>query len=478
MNIEIVWLAYDSNKVDEAWGKMTVRELHSCLINDNFRKKVDPRSMLFHNKQSNLLNDVETLMMRGAINLKIEEYLSLLFYQGEEEFPIKPGELFFDYSLISYFTSLRMADDYHKVENFFDKLWKKMKIMPESGQFSFFELKDLDKFAENLREVKVQDILEVVESNPSFENQSEPYTRLVQNYIEFFNYYKNNHLTPFFYNSETDIKKWGDLVERQNERSLRIVNLAYKKVKQVLDGAMKAKRKGEVDESKLGLISRFKNRRRLENLIAGLSDSDPLIRQKACEYLGTFGRTEDLPYLLKALNDSEAEVRQEASRALGEIGNKSAVDPLIERVLSDDSPQVVTSSAQALSNIGEKRGALALIERLKKGIYQVAVPIAFFPLLSENKEAMDALLLAFDDKNPELRRQIAFILGSLKTQDSVRRLASHLNDEDKEVKINTICSLGRIGTKDAIDPLKEILDKSGDEEIKRYSKMALGAQAS
>jgi HEAT repeat protein len=472
MNIEIVWLAYNKELVEEAWNGMTVKELYQYVLNDRFRKRVDPRSMLFHSKQSDLLEYLEELIKHGAINMTVEEYLSKLFFHGEDQFPLECGELGFDMGLIGYFTSLRMADDYQMVERFFDRLFKKMGVLKQESNFSFFELKNLDSFAIQLSEVKVKDIVELVSDNKDLDKGSDTYVKLVQNYVEFFNYYKNNGLEPFYYNSETDLKKWGNLIDRQNERSARIVNLAYTKVKQTL-GKAKSKREMNEEIEDRSLISKFKYKRRIETLIAGLSDPDALIRQKAAEYLGSFGRSEDIEPLIMALNDSESEVRREAARALGEIGDKKAVKALVEKMLGDDSRSVVTSCAQALTNIGDSKAVASMVEAMAKGNFQLAVPIAFYPSIMKNREALTAIIKAARDKNVNLRRQIAFILGEIKTKESVKELVGRLSDEDRDVKINAIYSLGRIASKEALNTLKEFAAKSNDEEIKKSSMRAL-----
>lgn len=471
MNIEIVWLAYDEEMVKRAWSQFSVKELYNYVINDNFRKRVDPRSMLFHSNQSELLKELETLMKRGAIDISLERYLSNMFYHGEEEFPLESGELKFDYSLISYFTSLRMADDYLMVENFFKKLFAKMGTYGKD-EFTFFGIKDMDHFSAILKDIKVEQILDVVEDNKAFDRDPETYVRLVQNYIEFFNYYKNNKLAPFYYNNQTDIGKWGNLIERQNDRSARIVNMAYKKVKKTLK-KQPGKHEGDKAKERVTLISKMKHRRRIENLIAGLKDNDSLIRQKAAEYLGTFGRPEDIEHLISALRDNEYKVRQEAARALGEIGDRRALGALMERVLKDESISVITSCAQALSNIGDKKALLTLVEALTQGKYNLAFPIAFYPNLSNNKDAVKLLMSAAENNNISLRRQVAFILGELKSNQSIEKLKKRLNDEDREVQINAIFSLGRIGTREAITTLKKMSAKNIDAELKKHTSRAI-----
>src|SRR5262245_61089205 len=116
MNVEMVWLAYDERLLKRAWREISLRELYMELLQDDFRRRVDPRSMLFHKSQFFLLQDLELLMKQGGMHLTLEEYLARLFHKGIEQFPTETGELMFDYRLVSYFTSLRMADDYSFVE--------------------------------------------------------------------------------------------------------------------------------------------------------------------------------------------------------------------------------------------------------------------------------------------------------------------------------------------------------------------------
>ena len=87
MNVEIVWQAYDLNKVDRAWREISVRELYREILEDDFRRKVDPRSMLFHKSQFYLLNDLELLMKRGVTIYRSNSIWHAFFIKEWKSFP-------------------------------------------------------------------------------------------------------------------------------------------------------------------------------------------------------------------------------------------------------------------------------------------------------------------------------------------------------------------------------------------------------
>lgn len=81
-------------------------------------------------------------------------------------------------------------------------------------------------------------------------------------------------------------------------------------------------------------------------------DSD--IRSKAAVALGDLGDRRAVEPLIQALNDEDEEVRWEAADALGKIRDERAVDPLI-RALNDEHEDVRSSAAEALNEIDGER---------------------------------------------------------------------------------------------------------------------------
>ncbi len=448
MNVEIVWLAYDAQLVQRAWSDVSVRQLYTEVLQDNFRRRVDPRSMLFHKSQYYLLNDLELLMKCGASDLSLQEYLARLFHKGVEEFPTDSGELFFDYRIISYYTSLRMADEHHLVEPFFKTLLSQQSKLAKDEPWGLLQVQDIRGFFRALSDIKIQDVIDAAKKAGQTEEEAKAFIKLVTNYIEFYHYTRNNDLELFYYNNQTDIRRWGNLSKRKQQRDKLVVELTYSKT---THGSEATKTPSIVLDD--DLISKMRFKRRIENLEAGLQDQDPLIRQKAAEGLGVAGNYGSVLPLIKALTDEEPEVRQEVLRALAAIRDPRSVEAIIQLILKDDSIGVIMSGAHALVQIGDPRGLEALIELLLRGVYDVAVQIANFPNLIKNKTAVNMLLQAMDHPNEVVRRQVAFVLGDIPNKLVVDRLLRSLDDEDAEVKTNSASSLGRIGSKRALPEL-------------------------
>lgn len=442
MNVEIVWLAYDPALVERAWRNVTVRQLYMEILQDDFRKRVDPRSMLFHKGQFYLLNDLEVIMKRGGNDITLEEYLAKMFHKGVEEFPTEAGELSFDYRLISYFTSLRMADDYNMVEPFFKNLLVSQGVLDASQPWNLLNIENVDAFFGKLTEANLKQVMQATDAQASI--------KLLTNYIEFYNYTRNNHLGVFFYNNQIDVRRWGNLTQRKADRDKHVVELTYNKTARQRAKAAVEKPTLHMDDN---LISKMRFKRRIENLEAGLQDADALIRQKAAEGLGVAGNYQSVMPLIEALSDEAAEVRQEAVRALGAIRDPRSVDAIIQLILKDESRAVIMSGAQSLVNIGEARGLETLVELLLRGVYEVAVQVASFPGLMKNRTAVNMLVQAMHHPNEVVRRQVAFILGDIPSKPAVDVLIESLGDADNEVKTNSASSLGRIGSKRALPEL-------------------------
>ncbi len=55
MTVELVGLAYDQSLTDTVWSRLSARTAYDLILEDEFRRKVDFRSMLYHKGQIELL---------------------------------------------------------------------------------------------------------------------------------------------------------------------------------------------------------------------------------------------------------------------------------------------------------------------------------------------------------------------------------------------------------------------------------------
>jgi HEAT repeat protein len=147
--------------------------------------------------------------------------------------------------------------------------------------------------------------------------------------------------------------------------------------------------------------------------------------------------------LLTDLRTSNSEkVRYNAARILGEMGDSKAVEPLIDVLKHDKNGSVRLYAARALGELGDSAATIHLIESLR------------------------------EDRNVDVRVRAARALGRLGGAIVVEPLVESLNDENPQVRINTIEALMDYETDEAISLIKNMLfDK--DEEVQRNAVIAM-----
>jgi len=256
-----------------------------------------------------------------------------------------------------------------------------------------------------------------------------------------------------------------------------------------------------------------------------LTDDEARIRRRAALAIGHVALGEGVAPLLGVLTDSDPEVRQMAAFALGLLGDARARAPLIA-ALGDPSPLVQGSAAEALGLLGDAASADALgafaagivqspafaqppdegddvrrdtataacrlaiqaLVRLKAYPQLAAAvldaggqprvrwwPVAFALQRLEDKRALPALLTLARDQSPYTRAFAVKGLGALKDRSAMAVLMPLLSSGERNVLIETIRALGRIGDAAAVQPLVRIIgDAATDPQVRLESVSALG----
>lgn len=453
MSVELVGLAYDQDLTNAVWSKMTARDAFDLVLDDEFRRKVDFRSMLYHKGQSELLSEFEPFLRQGGEKHTLVELMAARFKAGVEEYPNPAGEFAFDFQLIRYFASLAMVDDFLTADPFLRELLRKVGFLKTGKAWSLLEVKDFESVVRALRDARMQDILDasrVVQQ----QDETLSFVNLVRNYIEFLNYTQNNGLTPFFYNSQTDFRQWGNLSERKNERNEVIVDLSLAKKRKA---RTKPTAKKKIKKTKkIDLEARMKVRREVDALLGGLKDSDPLIRQKTAESLGRLAEPDILPHLVEALSDSEPEVRQEIVRAIGAIPLENAEDALLKVLREDEVFSVRLIAAHTLRRRGAKKAIPLLLDAIEAGKPYVGTILAYHSQLKSDRFALARLKGMVQHQSAAVRREAAFILGRLPDRVSQASLLHLAKDVDPETQCNALYSLWSIGSPKARTMAKEL----------------------
>ncbi|WP_414625083.1 HEAT repeat domain-containing protein, partial [Calothrix sp. CCY 0018] len=127
----------------------------------------------------------------------------------------------------------------------------------------------------------------------------------------------------------------------------------------------------------------------VEPLINALQDEDSFVRSSAAEALGKIGDKAAFEPLINALQDEDLYVRRNAAEALVKIGDKAAVEPLIN-ALQDEDSRVRWSADEALGNIDIPSRLERLLRSQLINIFDsVIFPVARSWAIQHHKEGLD-----------------------------------------------------------------------------------------
>lgn len=144
-----------------------------------------------------------------------------------------------------------------------------------------------------------------------------------------------------------------------------------------------------------------------------------------------------VPLLVAGLTDSDPGVRDHSARALGAIGPKAkAAVPALKDCLRDKNASVRRAASFALESFGA--------------------------------EAVPALLEGLKSRNVTMRREVAGVLRWGRVKIPVASLIEALRDEDPRVRYCCVCALGYLGP-EAKDAVPELIKKLNDMKMIRGS---------
>jgi HEAT repeat protein len=226
-----------------------------------------------------------------------------------------------------------------------------------------------------------------------------------------------------------------------------------------------------------------------KQLQTALQDESPGVRQNAAWALGQLGTeqaADTLQALSKAFGDSDALVRRDAAAAVGEIGRlrgrndellpnpavapllqmfhtekdatirKVAIDALVNAVtaqdkgaagglrqlLEDKDPEIARGAALALGNIGgteANQAVRVLRDALRKGdpLSRIQASAALANIGEGASIIVGDLIAALDDKEPQIRRNIALGLRNIgeKASAAVPALAKHIRSDETHEEV-------------------------------------------
>jgi len=185
-----------------------------------------------------------------------------------------------------------------------------------------------------------------------------------------------------------------------------------------------------------------------------LKDESRFVRIDAAYRLAKLADKRATEPLIAMLRDIDWEVRYWAAEALDKVGDKRAVESLVT-VLQDKNWCVRLCAAIALGNLADKRAVDPLIASLKDkdGFVRLAAVEALGKL--GDKRAVKPLIVAMEYEDNIDRS--SFQLGTYPYRERLLDLVRRLQALAEPLCLKIAKSLGRLGDKRAIEPLKKML---------------------
>jgi len=201
--------------------------------------------------------------------------------------------------------------------------------------------------------------------------------------------------------------------------------------------------------------------------------------KEAALVLGQIGDRRAVDQLLEALASQsiQTQTRDGAIEALGMLRDQKAVEPLIKAIWTDnDWPRV--DVATSLAQIGGNRATAVLLEEFRK--CESSKHLTFKDGLQaalrdiSDPDAMPAFVKALDDSDPDLCCLAAGVLGRSGDPRGIKAMVAILGSSDPEVKGTAINSLPGMGS-GAVPELLALLKNPGTEaETRSWAVVVLG----
>lgn len=202
-----------------------------------------------------------------------------------------------------------------------------------------------------------------------------------------------------------------------------------------------------------------------DRLIACLND--PAIKYRgrvlAIEIIGELKCEKAVPSLVRLIEGDFRDVRRASIRALGEINDDESRQAL-EDAVNDHDSHVRKAAINALGRIGDRSSFNILLKLLKVEQYRDVLEEIIQSMIILDQEELFRHAGEFDAG----RREI--LAKYINDQNAVIDLSG---DDDMQVRIAAVSSLGRIGSDAALIRLREIV-KDPDPSVRKAAIMAMG----
>jgi len=214
-------------------------------------------------------------------------------------------------------------------------------------------------------------------------------------------------------------------------------------------------------------------------LIQDLRGEDIDRSVNACQKIYEVADESHIPELYSLLNDESFFIREAAASPLARLEGAKALPHLFQaytRGIQDghDNDGLTATITDLLEEKAEEIAPL-LVQMLQSPDSETRANAAWSLGFTASHIKPNVLLdLLETENNPKVRSAITGSLSSFTGSSEVaEKLLSLLSETDEQVRIDVISSLGYLGNKMAIAPLKELLKETTSNRIREFTEYAL-----
>jgi HEAT repeat protein len=198
----------------------------------------------------------------------------------------------------------------------------------------------------------------------------------------------------------------------------------------------------------------------IEKIKKDLKNEDEQVRVNAIKILGFIPKNSQISQIESLLvNDPSTDVKMECARTLKLIKSKKSIPILVNQLNTDDN-QFKQEIALTLAALGEKTECITILKELgktKDRNLTLNVHLGYLDIATN--DAIEELKYDLSDKDNYISVDAAIILAELGYfKETFPVLKSKLQDEDKYIRMAALRGLAYIGTDNAIELIKGLLE--------------------
>ncbi len=183
------------------------------------------------------------------------------------------------------------------------------------------------------------------------------------------------------------------------------------------------------------------------------------VRAAALSTLGEIGGADQLPALLQGIKDSDIHIRQAAENAIILLSRRVDIDEnnAVSALMKDEDVNVRRAAARILAETDANTILSNVFEYIQDEDWWVRESVVKGLTTLRDATVYPAAIELLGHHDPVLRRYAIDILVNLENRQAIESLLLLLKDADWWVRENAVIGLGKLGSKDIVPVLSELL---------------------